>query len=224
MKIKNLIKGAIILLCFIAKTSFAQIAVHTDNTYANVAMQTAKKVGYLELYRKWTENIHDSKDRTMKDYAVIDMVQQRIYNSLNDVDMAMRQAKSAYYAGQKIVKMTENLAKAGQLAANKPYLLVYWRKMTPVMIGRANELKIYMTEFIQKNKKDVLMNKTARDMFLWKTYQDIDNLYNLSEVMLKDFQRVKLAEAVNSVIPYQYYISQDKAIVNSTLFRLKGLL
>lgn len=206
------------------KLSSAQLAMHIDNTYPNVAFQSAKKVGYLELYRGLTDDIHQAKDMTMKNYSIIDMVQDKIYKSLNDVDDAMAQAKSAYYAGQQIVKIAENVAEAGKLAANKPYLLAYWRKMGPVMIGKSTELYKFMKDYIQKNQKDVLMNKTARDMFLYKTYQDINAIHSLSQVMVSDFRRVNLAEAVNSVVPYQYYISEDRAILNSTLQRLRGLL
>lgn len=92
------------------------------------------------------------------------------------------------------------------------------------MIGRAMELQSFMTDYIQKNKKDVMMNKTARDIFLWNTYEDIQALYNLSAVMLLDFKRVTLAEAVNTVVPYEYYLDLDKSIIQTNLERLKRLL
>lgn len=202
----------------------AQLAVHTDNTYQNVALQSAKKTAYLNLYQSVATDIEKYKRKTNEDYLIIDQVQNRIYQSLNDVDELTAQAKSAYYAGKRILKMSDNLNKAGVLAAKKPYLLVYWRKMAPVMIGRAMELKAFMTDYIQKNKKDVLMNKTARDIFLWNTYEDINALYNLSEVMLLDFKRVTLAETVNTVVPYEYYLDLDKSIIQSSLERLKRLL
>ena len=49
--------------------------------------------------------------------------------------------------------MADNLVKAGELAAKKPYRLAYYRKMFPVIIGRATELSNYITRYIQKNQK-----------------------------------------------------------------------
>lgn len=204
--------------------SKAQFVIHTDNTYQNVALQSGKKIAYLSMYQSVAADIEKYKRKTTEDYLIIEQVQNRIYHSLNEVDELTRQAKSAYYAGKQIIKMSDNLAKAGKLAAKKPYLLVYWRKMAPVMIGRAMELQSFMTDYIQKNKKDVLMNKTARDIFLWNAYEDIEALYNLSAVMLLDFKRVTLAEAVNTVVPYEYYLDLDKSIIQTNLERLKRLL
>lgn len=221
MIIKNLY--SIIFLCA-GLCSKAQFVIHMDNTYQNVALQSGKKTAYLSMYLSVAADIEKYKRKTTQDYLIIEQVQNSIYQSLNEVDELTRQAKSAYYAGKQIIQMSDNLTKAGVLAAKKPYLLVYWRKMAPVMIGRALELKSFMTDYIQKNKKDVLMNKTKRDIFLWNTYEDIQALYNLSEVMLLDFKRVTLAEAVNTVVPYEYYLDLDKSIIQSSLERLKKLL
>ncbi len=66
-----------------------------------------------------------------------------------------------------------------------------------------------------------MMDPVRRDQFIYTTYRDILTVYNVTESMVSLFELYNLKDAINKIVPYQWYINMDKSIVASTLSKFK---
>lgn len=216
------------MLCFMlsafsltpSHAQFYSIYIHRDMNITQ-AENNVEQYALNELYNSTLTDIKNSRNKTMQNMGIIEEVQGSIFNSLSNVDGAIRNGKTLYYVAQKIPKIFDNLTQAAQLSAGKPYLLGIVSKQAMVFEERAATLTDYIQNFICSNDETVLINPTDRSKFVNDVYTEMNMLYHLSMAMVNDFKIYNLQDAINKIYPWKMYYNMDKNIINSTLRKLK---
>jgi hypothetical protein len=198
------------------------VFIHRD-MIATQTQNTATQYAYNELYNGTLTDIKNSRNKTMQNMGIIEEVQRTGFKSLSNVDGAVRNGKTLYYAFKKAPKIFDNLAQAAQLSTGKPYLLGIVSKQAIVFEERVAKLTDYIQNFVCKNDETVLINPTDRSKFVNEVYTEINILYNLSAAMVNDFKIYNLQDAINKVYPWKMYYNMDKNILKNTLLKLKFL-
>lgn len=172
----------------------------------------------IHLLKTKLESIRSYKEKVLTEWQIVEMVHQKIYHNLLNVDDAIRNGKQMYYAGKEIPEIIANVAEAGKLAVGKPYLIAYWNGIGQEITLQALQAYSDIDHLILKSKDPaVLISQTERDELLWKVSEDMNALYNLSRNMLYQFRYYNLQMAINHIVPYQGYINIDKFAVNQIL-------
>lgn len=205
-------------LCVAARAQ--RIVYHTDLP-KTLADNSAYKIGMNTTYATTMDNVRKYRQSMSENMAVVDMVQNKIYSALSTVDDAMKNGRYLYYMALKLPRIVSNIAKAGQLAIDKPYLFAYWSSTGEILTLRINGLQQYLRDFLLTNRDSVLIDPVRRDQFIYTTYRDVCTIYNVTEAMVSQFELYNLNDAIGKIVPYQWYINLDKSIVQSTLSKFK---
>ena len=208
-----------ILLSFIV-TDAQVYVVHTDlipQTFVNSAF----KIGSNELYVNKLNDVKNDRTNTSTYAATIEEAQNLIFNSLTNVDDAIKNGRTVYYITQKIPSIFTNLQTATSLAIGKPYLATIAAQSAQVFAVRLSNLSAYLQNFVLSNDESTLINQADRDKFVHKIYEEVNILYALSESLVYDFTLYNLQDAINKIVPYKSYINMDKTIVTGIIIRFK---
>jgi hypothetical protein len=197
-----------------------EVVFHQD-LLKEVAANTSYKVARNELYSHKLKEIQDKRERIAAYSTSIEEVQRQIFNSLSNVDNAIKNSKALYNVALIIPKIFKNLTIATGLAAGKPYLISIAANTTQIFTGRIIQLQDYLEQFVLSADEKTLMDPIQRTRFVLEVSTDINILYNLSEQLVNNFKLYNLNDAVNRIVPYKMYINMDAQIVNDMLNQFK---
>jgi hypothetical protein len=205
------------LIIFSTKGKSQSIVYHQD-LMQRIAENTADKQGWLMLYNNSLDTIQSDRKKVLTNWSTIEVVQQKIYSSLTNVDDGIKESKQLYYITQKVPKIFDNIVEAGKIALGKPYLEVYWNGTGQLLTDKILSLQNFVSTFIMSHNNDsLLIDQTTRDQLLWTTYNMINTIYNISSNMVYMFGQYSLQMAINKVVPYRWYIQLDKSITQQIL-------
>jgi hypothetical protein len=199
------------------------IVVHND-LLKTEAENSAYRQARLGLYNQAMDSIKSYKEIAAGNWAVIQQIQQKIYSGLTNVDDAIKQSKELEQIVTKTIPaIFNNLAEAGALSVQKPYLAVYWNGMQQIIINKVSDLATYITTFITSVGDDpsMMIHQTDRDQVLWQLFNRINTIYNITCAQVNLFKLYNLQTAINAVVPLSFYKSFDASIVNNTLTLIK---
>jgi hypothetical protein len=205
------------LIIFSTKGKSQSIVYHQD-LMQRIAENTADKQSWLMLYNNSLDTIQSDRKKVLTNWSTIEVVQQKIYSSLTNVDDGIKESRQLYYIAQKVPKIFDNIVEAGKIALGKPYLVVYWNGTGQLLTDKILSLQNFVSTFIMSHNNDsLLIDQTTRDQLLWTTYNMINTIYNISSNMVYMFGQYSLQMAINKVVPYRWYIQLDKSITQQIL-------
>jgi hypothetical protein len=205
------------LFIFSTKGKSQSIVYHQD-LMQRIAENTADKQSWLMLYNNSLDTIQSDRKKVLTNWSTIEVVQQKIYSSLTNVDDGIKESRQLYYIAQKVPKIFDNIVEAGKIALGKPYLVVYWNGTGKLLTDKILSLQNFVSTFIMSHNNDsLLIDQTTRDQLLWTTYNMINTIYNISSNMVYMFGQYSLQMAINKVVPYRWYIQLDKSITQQIL-------
>lgn len=211
----------LLLSMYAAGESKAQrVVMHTDllpQTFAN----SAYKIGLNKVYENKLDEVARNREKTAAYTATIEEVQRKVFNSLTNVEGAIRNGKTLLYISKKIPLIFDNLAEASKLAAGKPYLVTIAGDQSRVMVERVVKLQAYLQDFVLKEDAKILISPTDRDKFIHEVYTNINIIYSMSGALINTFKMHNLQDAVDKVIPYRMYVNMDKIIIQDIARKLK---
>jgi hypothetical protein len=209
------------LIIFSTKGKSQSIVYHQD-LMQRIAENTADKQSWLMLYNNSLDTIQSDRKKVLTNWGTIEVVQQKIYSSLTNVDDGIKESRQLYYIAQKVPKIFDNIVEAGKIALGKPYLVVYWNGTGQLLTDKILSLQNFVSTFIMSHNNDsLLIDQTTRDQLLWTTYNMINTIYNISSNMVYMFGQYSLQMAINKVVPYRWYIQLDKSITQQILSNAK---
>jgi hypothetical protein len=212
----------IIVLAVLFFEAKSQSIVYHKDLIQRVAENTADKQSWLLLYNNSLDTIQSHRKKVLANWSTIEAVQQKIYKNLTNVDDGIKQSRQLYYISQKVPKIFNNIIQASEIAAGKPYLVVYWNGTGQLLIDKVLSLRNFVSTFIMSHNNDsLLIDQTTRDQLLWTTYNMINTIYNISTNMVYEFRQYSLQMAINKVVPYKWYINFDKSITQQILNNAK---
>lgn len=212
----------IIGLIFFSINGKSQSIVYHKDLIQQVIENTADKQSWLTLYNNSLDTIQSHRKKVLDNWSAIEAVQQKIYKNLTNVDDGIKQSRQLYYMAQKVPKIFNNIIQASEIAAGKPYLIVYWNGTGQVLIDKILSLQNFVSAFIMSHDNDsLLIDQAARDQLLWRVYNQVNTIYNISNNMVYQFRQYSLQMAINKVVLYRWYINFDKGITQRILNNAK---
>lgn len=194
--------------------------VHTD-LIPRIHANTEYKVLMNKAYEDKLNQVKEDREKTLAYATTIEQVQQKIFNSLTNVDAAVRNGKTMLYISKKIPEIFDNLTEASQLAAGKPFLATIAADQAQVITERVVKLQKYLSDFVLKDDARTLINPTDRAKFVYEVYQNIQIIESMSSALVRTFKMYNLQDAVNKVVPFQTYKNVDKILIQDIVNKVK---
>lgn len=199
---------------------FVTWAFHTDLPFTQLE-NTAFKCGWNYTYANKLKEIKENREKTLAYLTFVEEVQRKIYNTLSNVDGAVKDGKTMWALSKKVPEILKNLEKSVELAAGKPYLLTITGDMYNVFYQRCVNLTTYLQEVILKSGDKILIDPVRRHKLVYDVYSEINVLYQLSKSILDQYRLKILQDAVDKVIPVSTFYNVDKMIVQDILRKIK---
>lgn len=213
-----------IVMISMSKLSFGQpyvkIVFHTDLIQRELENGAVKQAA-LALYADKLNDIMKKREKITFYMGIIEEIQRKFVTSLANADDAIKNGKTLYFLGKKIPAIYDNLEKAIQLTAQKPFLAAYAYDAAQIISARLVILVDYVQKTIAANDWDILISQTKRDKFIKEVYDNIMIMYWMSHSMVNNFKIYTIQDAVAKIIPYQVFFNRDKAIVTDIISKIK---
>jgi hypothetical protein len=209
-----------ILLPAITGVKAQRVVVHTD-LIPRMQANTEYKIMMNKRYEDKLNQVKEDRENTLAYGTTIEQVQRRVFNSLTNVDDALRNGKTVLYISKKIPQIFANLTEAAQLAAGKPYLTTIAADYAQVITERAVKLQHYLSSYVLTDDPRVLINPTDRAKFVHEVYQNIQIIDAMSGSLVRIFKMYNLQDAVNKVIPVEMYMNVDKTLIQDIIKKVK---
>jgi hypothetical protein len=174
-----------------------------------------------KIYQTKLDQVKDRREKTLAYATVIEEVQNSVFNSLTNVDAAIRNGKTLIYISKKIPKIFDNLAEASQLAMGKPFLMTIAKDQAQVITERVIRLQDYLNNYVLKDDSKILINPTDRAKFVHEVYQNIQIIEAMSSSLVRTFKVYNLQDAVNKIVPFQMYMNVDKILIQDIVKKVK---
>jgi hypothetical protein len=196
------------------------VVVHTD-LISQMQVNADYKIGMHKIYQTKLDQVKDRREKTLAYATVIEEVQNSVFNSLTNVDAAIRNGKTLIYISKKIPKIFDNLAEASQLAMGKPFLMTIAKDQAQVITERVIRLQDYLNNYVLKDDSKILINPTDRAKFVHEVYQNIQIIEAMSSSLVRTFKVYNLQDAVNKIVPFQMYMNVDKILIQDIVKKVK---
>lgn len=210
----------ILPMFFAAVTQGQRQVIHTD-LIPQMQANTDAKILLNKAYENKLNQIKEDRDKTLAYSTAIEEVQRKVFNSLTNVDGALRNGKTLIYISKKIPHIFNNLVEASQLAAGKPFLATLAADQARIITGRVVKLQNYLNDFVLKDDPKALINPTDRAKFVHEVYENILIIDNMSASLINAFKLYNLQDAVNKVVPFEMYKNVDKILIQDIVKKVK---
>ncbi len=195
--------------------SFSQnIVVHKD-LLEQMAKNDAFKTASLLNYSAGLSKIQTRKETVAAAAASMEIVQQKVFNSLTNVDAGLKNVKTLFYISKYTTSILKNAQNAITIAAGKPYLVSIASKQAIIIYERVGGLTSFVSDFIMTSNESQLIKPTERDRLLYTVYRQLIVLNSLTQDLCDKMSKWRVQDAVNNIIPINQYINTDKKIINN---------
>jgi hypothetical protein len=194
--------------------------VHTD-LIRRMQANTEYKVLMNKAYEDKLDKVKEARTKTLAYATTIEQVQQKVFNSLTNVDEATRNGKTILHISKKIFRIFDNLAEASKLAAGEPFLTTIAVDQARVITERVVNLQSYLSDFVLRDDARALISPTDRAKFVYEVYQNIQIIESMSSALIRTFKMYNLQDAVDKTVPFQTYINVDKILIQDIVNKVK---
>ena len=202
------------------RCQFVTWAFHTDLPFTQIE-NTAFKVTWNVKYANKLSDIKNLREKTLASLTIVEEVQRKIFNTLTNVDGAIKDGKTIITIAKKIPVIFENLEKSAKLAVGKPYLLAITGDMYNVFYQRVMRLSTYLKEVVLKSDEKLLIDPVRRHRFVYDVYCEINVLQQLSQSICNQYELHNLQDAIDKIVPLSTFYNVDKMLVKDILRKMK---
>jgi hypothetical protein len=197
-----------------------RVVIHQDLIQQSTA-NTAFKVALHGQYRDKLAQVEENRKGILTHVTTVEEVHRRVFNTLTNVDGALRNGRTLWYIGQKVPQIFTNLKTAAVLAKDKPYLVHLLAGHSQLIIGRVGRLQQYLQELVLQNDPQVLINPIQREKMVHEVYTDISIIHSVSNSMVSMFRLYNLQDAVEKIVPLKMYYNMDRTLVQDIMRKTK---
>lgn len=197
-----------------------RVVIHQDLIQQSTA-NTAFKVALHSQYRDKLAQVEENRKGILTHVTTVEEVHRRVFNTLTNVDGALRNGRTLWYIGQKVPQIFTNLKTAAVLAKDKPYLVHLLASHSQLIMGRVGRLQQYLQELVLQNDPQVLINPIQREKMVHEVYTDISIIHSVSNSMVSMFKLYNLQDAVEKIVPLKMYYNMDRTLVQDIMRKTK---
>lgn len=216
-------KISVTLALLISSTGFvsAQRVQYDDRqNRAELVNQAARKSADDFMNARFT-NIEKNKKIALENLTLVDVIQQRVYQSLTTVDKSIRQGKAVIQATTIVNDIIKYQLETASYAKSDPALLLFAEKAEMNFKLRALDLILYINQTVMIEKSDVLINIGKRDQLLSHVIDELRVLRAFSYTASRQVYWASLDGVFKSLNPWQGYINNDKQKADEILTNFK---
>lgn len=222
----KILKITVIVICIFCSTkSNAQlVGVATNPTHTALVIQNSTRRMLSEQFQqKYAEDIKTNLDEINKNLAKVVFVKNQIYNSLVNVNEALKDGKVVLQMANDISAISQESTQLLVLAKDNPQFALFAEKKSKEAVGQALGVYNDVNTYILGDSKDLLMDYNARDELLIKVSQRLKLLRASLSSARRSMQWAIKAGLWQSLNPFQSWINQDKIIVEDIMRKYNGL-
>lgn len=208
---------------FIPKISFGQYFDWSTDLYqlkAEMVNQAALTAADRNTIKR-LETIREYKEKALENLTIVQTVQARVYSGLTQINSALkngRMVKDCYAILEDIVKYQKQVT---EYAKDDPVLLLFAEKSEADFKKKSIDLIFYISDFVTKHDKDVLMDTGKRDELVAHIQRELRILRALSYSAKNQMYYASFGSKLEKLNPWQSYVNQDKRLVKEILANTK---
>ncbi len=166
-------------------------------------------------------NIENNKKTALENLTLVDVIQERVYNSLTTIDKTVRQSKSVLQASTIVSDIIKYQLEMVKYAKSDPVLLLFAQKSENDFKLRALDLILYIQKTVMIEKSGVLLDVGKRDQLLSYVIDELRVLRAFSYTASRQIYWAQMDGIFRSLNPWQNYINRDKETANDILRNFK---
>lgn len=191
-----------------------------DRNHFNIVNENGSVRSVAEnTHQNYLSSINNKLSDINLNISSVIMVQTLIFNSLTQVNQALRNGIALRQIGEISTEIIYESKRMIQTAATEPYLLLFAEDVARQMKNRGIRLINDVSAFVLKEGENVLMDYEKRDALLRKIILELRVMRALVYSMQRSMYWAKVNGILKTVNPYKNFINQDTRLVNDILFR-----
>lgn len=191
-----------------------------DRNHFNIVNENGSVRSVAEnTHQNYLSSINNKLSDINLNISSVIMVQTLIFNSLTQVNQALRNGIALRQIGEISTEIIYESNKMIQTAASEPYLLLFAEDVARQMKNRGIRLINDVSAFVLKEGGNALMDYEKRDALLRKIILELRVMRSLVYSMQRSMYWAKVNGILKTVNPYKNFINQDTRLVNDILFR-----
>lgn len=162
-------------------------------------------------------DISEYKKLAFENLLLVQTVQGKVHQALTEVNSGLRQGKMVIDCYTIIKDIVEYQVMVAEYAKGDPVLLLFAEKSAKDFQGRSKDLILYITDFVSKSNKEVLMDTGKRDELISYIRRELRLLRALAYSAQKQMYWASVGSKLELLNPWQGYVDQDKKLVRDIL-------
>lgn len=212
-----------LLLAVSLLKGFAQVVVFDPGHFAIVNENGAVRLIAENVHNSYLKTINNRLDDINLNISSVVMVQSLIRHSLTQVNQALKSGLTVIQIGQISNEIIEESNDMISIAKLNPVLILFAEDVARQMKSRGVNLASEVSEFILKERDNVLMDFEKRDALLRKVILELRVMRALCYSMSRSMYWAKMNGVLKTANPFKAFINQDTRLVNDILFNYKLL-
>lgn len=212
------------VLLIIATNICSGQTVVTNYTHTQLVLQNyARRTLSESIQQSQTEKINSNLDNINKNLASVNLVKNQIYNSLVNVNEALKDGKTVLYMGQVISDIGKESSALLKVVKNHPQFAPFAERQAKEVVGQAIGILDDINTYIIGSNKELLMDYNARDEVLATLSYRLRLLRGALYSTRRSITWAVRAGLWKSLNPFQSWINQDKVIIDDIMRKQKAL-
>lgn len=208
--------------CF-ALSAYSQEYVFDPEYFYSVEANAAVRLAAEDTHNQYLSKIHTNLNDININVGSVVTAQTIIYNSLANVNSALKDGLEVKYMTKLTADMIGYLNQCLTLAKSEPYLLMFATNFEQQIQARSLTLVSDVSGYILKSGDNILADYNSRDQLLKKVTQTLQILDGLAYGAWRAMFWAKQRGLLASINPWQAYINKDKLFVRQIIGKAKYL-
>lgn len=205
------------LLLVFSASSNAQTIVFDRSHFAIVNENGSVRLAAENTHNNYLSTINSRLDDINLNISSVVMVQNLIYNSLTQVNQALRSGIAATQIARISTEIIKESNTMISIAGSEPYLLLFAEDVARQLKSRGINLVSEVSDFILKEGGNVLMDYEKRDALLRKVILELKVMRALCYSMGRSMYWAKMNGVLKTANPYRGFINQDTRMANDII-------
>lgn len=189
--------------------SQAQRVVFDRNHFSIVNENGAVRLASENTNNTYLNTINQRLNDINVNVGSVVLVQNLIYNSLAQVDQALKNGIAIRQIGEISAEILNETSNMISIASTEPYLLLFAEDVAKQLKSRGVNLVTEVSDFVIKEGNNVLMDYEKRDQLLRKIILELKVMRALCYSMGRSMYWAKVNGVLKTANPYRNFISQD---------------
>lgn len=188
---------------------------HFEAVTGNHVTRTVHEI-FMQNDTKYIEN---NLDKINQNIAKVVLVKNQIYNSLVNVNEALKDGREIIYIGRLITEIADETKKLTQIAVGNPLFVAFAEKQAKGIVTQSLNIYNDINNFVLKGSKDLLMNYNTRDELLKTLTHRLQLLRAEIYTTRQAIYWAKMNGLWHNLNPFNDWINQDKEVISDIIWK-----